>query len=346
MKRLIAIVTVAMLGAFTSASMAGDYHVGATLQCQDCHVAHASQTHGYTVGGFVMPVGGEAPYDYLLRDEVNHMCLACHDNNTLAPDVLGTNAGKYPGTKRQAGAFSAEPGHGLANDAGYDVIDGHTLWSADQPPGSNGTYVPAADGLECTNCHAQHGSAATYRNLLNRGIFSGDTLTYAVGTNNLTKDVFERSARAYAVEDVDFNEPDSRNSRYGQWCQNCHTDFHGQGGDLNMGSQPGGYTSTSPPWKRHPVADVDLGHTGTPTRVASLARYQSLTNRVKMMSSTASWNPPGTDLTPSCFSCHKGHGNQNSFGLIYMTGTGSTVTDEGDGGIHKDLCRQCHTEGG
>jgi hypothetical protein len=344
MKRLIAAAVIAV-GAFASVSMAGDYHVGATLQCQDCHVMHGSQAHGYTVGGVVLPIGAEAPYDNLLRDEVNHLCLTCHNDNSVAPDVFGVNAGKYPGTNRMAGALGAEPGHGLVNDAGYDGIDGHTLWSLTTPPGSNGTYVPPADGLECVTCHAQHGSTVTYRNLLNRGIFAGDTLKYAVGTNDLTKDVFESAPRSYSIADVNFNEPDARNSMYGQWCQNCHTDFHGKGGDLNMGSQAGGYTSTGLPWKRHPVADVNLGHTGEPTFVASLARYQGLTNRVKMMSSTAAWNPPGTDLTPSCFSCHKSHGNQNPFGLIFMTGTG-TVTEEGDGGIYKDLCRQCHTQGG
>lgn len=45
-------------------------------------------------------------------------------------------------------------------------------------------------------------------------------------------------------------------------------------------------------------------------------------------------------------SCHKAHGNRNPFGLIFMTGTGATVTEDGDGGVYKDLCRQCHTQGG
>jgi hypothetical protein len=49
-------------------------------------------------------------------------------------------------------------------------------------------------------------------------------------------------------------------------------------------------------------------------------------------------------VTPSCFSCHKSHGNQNGFGLIFMAGTG-TVTEEGDGGVYKSLCKQCHVQG-
>jgi hypothetical protein len=43
-------------------------------------------------------------------------------------------------------------------------------------------------------------------------------------------------------------------------------------------------------------------------------------------------------------SCHKSHGNQNAFGLIFMSGTG-TITDNGDGGAYRDLCRQCHRQG-
>ena len=51
------------------------------------------------------------------------------------------------------------------------------------------------------------------------------------------------------------------------------------------------------------------------------------------------------DSTPTCVSCHKGHGNQNAFGLIYMAGTG-VVTEEGDDGAQaKHLCGQCHVQG-
>jgi len=50
-----------------------------------------------------------------------------------------------------------------------------------------------------------------------------------------------------------------------------------------------------------------------------------------------------------CLSCHKSHGNKNSFGLIYMKGVGD-VTEEGAGtgsgaGAYIDLCQQCHVQG-
>jgi len=45
-------------------------------------------------------------------------------------------------------------------------------------------------------------------------------------------------------------------------------------------------------------------------------------------------------------SCHKGHGNKNAFGLVYVVGTG-TLTEEGDNGTDmRNTCRACHRQGG
>ena len=101
------------------------------------------------------------------------------------------------------------------------------------------------------------------------------------------------------------------------------------------------------PWRRHPTADVNIGESGTSTTyVSSLAQFAGHTNKVKVMDSQGLWTGSSSDntVTPSCMSCHKAHGNTNGFGLIFMNGTG-TVTEQGDGGVYKDLCRQCHTEG-
>lgn len=347
MKRLwFTLLAVGLLGS-VSVAVAGDWHTGTSLVCSDCHVAHGSQSHGYTVGGTVFPpLGPAGPYPDLLRDEEVNLCLQCHNNNSLAPDVFGSNV---MGTDvvRQAGALNVASGHTLTNDPGYNDIDGHTLFSTSTPPGGTGTgYVVGSEGLVCTNCHAQHGGT-NYRNLLNRGIFTGANITYATGTNDLTKDVFEHSGNAYTVDDVDFNEPNTSNSAYATWCTKCHVDFHGAvGPGTGMGGQSGGVTSTNAsPWKRHPVADVNIGTPGA-TFISNLSRYAGVTNKVKVMDSAGLWTGATNDstVTPSCMSCHKGHGNQNSFGLIFMKGTG-TVTEEGDGGVYKDLCRQCHSQG-
>jgi len=346
MKRLIILLAAGILAASATMAVAGDFHYGTSLVCSDCHVAHYSQQHGYSSSSSIFtPLGAGGPFANLLRDDDNKVCLACHNGTSFAPDVFGAD-GSGSGVIRQAGALNVAAGHGLSNDAGYDEIDGHTLYSTAAPPGgSTSAYVPSAMGLRCIDCHAQHGTT-NYRNLLNRGIFAGDTISYAIGTNDLTKDVLERQALNYDIANIDFNEPDTRNSHYGQWCQNCHVDFHGKGGDANMGGLAGGVTSSNAtPWKRHPVADVNIGESGaSATFISSLSRYAGNTNKVKVMDSQGTWLGTNTTLTPSCMSCHKAHGNKNAFGLIFMKGTG-TVTEEGDGGVYKDLCRQCHSEG-
>ncbi len=331
MKRLFSLLAVLAVVALASVAMAGDYHAGVSLVCSDCHTMHYSQQHGYVVGGpFAVPAAG-GPFPRLLRAEVNDLCLTCHDNNSIAPDVFGANAGKYTGTVRRAGALNSAAGH-RANDVGYDDIDGHTLWSTATAPGGTFSNV---DGLECTDCHGAHGYAAQYRNLRtstrSTNKFYNKAVTYAVTTNDLTKDVFEHAPRSYSDADVDYNEPDVTKSAMGAWCSSCHTLFHGSSTDLNM--------NDGSDWLRHPTADVDI--TGS-----ALTQFASHTNRLKVMDSQGLWTADATDntLTPSCFTCHKSHGNKNAFGLIYMAGTG-TVTEEGDGGMFRDMCRQCHTQG-
>lgn len=363
MKRLTLFLIAACVVALPVAALAGDYHVGAQLACYDCHTAHYSQTHGYSadVAGFgtigIPPVAaGTGPFANLLRKEPNELCLTCHNNNAWAPDVFGVGTGP---AVRQAGGLNAAAGH-LANDANYDDTDGHSLWSTATAPG--GTFAaPAPEGLMCVSCHAQHGSATQYRNLLNRGAMTGKNLTYNRNADNtvivpldLTKDVYQRAPLNYAQSTVDFVEPTGQTtSPYGAWCQSCHTSFHGSGGAANMGGVTGGWSNPDPlarvPWLRHPTADVNIGSAGG-TFISSLAQFNTHTNKVKVMDATGAWNGTSATVTPSCMSCHKGHGNQNSFGLLWMGGVGP-VTEEGDdaknlpdGSKYIALCRQCHSQ--
>ncbi|HYJ32404.1 MAG TPA: cytochrome c3 family protein [Candidatus Binatia bacterium] len=344
MKRLVIVAALGALCVFATAAVAGDYHNGTTLICSDCHVMHGSQSHALTSGGFFVPLGVNGPYGDLLRNDVNDLCLTCHDNSSFAPDVFGNNGGVA--RVRNAGALNADPAK-RANDNGFDVIDGHTLWSTATAPG--GTFTNA-DGLECTNCHSQHGqNVAQYRNLATSpGGSAGKTVTYAAGTNDLTKDVFEAVPNGYAESQVNYNEPNTSGSAYGAWCSGCHTYYHGSGGSINMGGASGGdLAQGSTSWLRHPTADVNVGWAPTRTYYSSLSQYNGHTNRVKVMDSQGLWNGTAADntITPSCFSCHKSHGNKNGFGLIFMSGTG-TVTEEGDNGTRQnDLCKQCHTQG-
>lgn len=352
MKRLILSLTVACVVALPVAALAGDYHVGSTLPCYDCHTMHYSQSHEFStdIAGFgTIPLTTGGPHANLLRKEPNELCLSCHNNNAWAPDVFGQGTGP---AVRLGGGLNAAPGH-EANDVGYEDGDGHTLWSTATAPG--GTFAGTApEGLMCVNCHAQHGIATQYRNLLNRSAFSGKNVTYAKTTNDLTKDVFERAPLNYDLSAVDFNEPDVTKSAYGAWCQTCHTDFHGAGGAANMGGITMGWSNPAGgvPWKRHPTSDVNIGSVGG-THISSLTQFNNHVNRVKVMDSQGLWNGTAGDntVTPSCMSCHKAHGNKNSFGLIFMAGNGA-VTEQGDDGAtlsdgakYISLCRQCHAQG-
>ncbi|MGE5176306.1 MAG: hypothetical protein ACM3JJ_07995 [Hyphomicrobiales bacterium] len=334
MRTLILLLSICLVAAFVPAAMAGDFHVGTNLVCSDCHIAHYSQSHPYTPGGQFTTLGPDGPYEHLLRNDVNDLCLTCHDGQSGVPDVYNSSA---TNNRRLAGGLNADPAH-RPNETGYETTDGHTLWSTATAPG--GTFSQPV-GLECTDCHAQHGSATQYRNLLNRGNFTGKNLTYEIGTWTGTKDVFERSAAGYSETNVDYEEPNTSASAYAAWCQSCHTDFHGTTGGPEVGGMSGGGEG----WVRHPQADVNIG--ANATYISSLSQFNGHTNRVKVMDSQGLWDGTTADntVTPSCFSCHKSHGNKNVFGLIFMAGTG-TVTEEGDGGVYKDLCRQCHIQGG
>ena len=64
------------------------------------------------------------------------------------------------------------------------------------------------------------------------------------------------------------------------------------------------------------------------------------------MSSSASWDAPAADVTPTCITCHKAHGNGNPFGLIFRAGSGAPTEDgDTDGSSLRDLCGQCHVQG-
>jgi hypothetical protein len=277
----------------------------------------------------------------LLRNDVNDLCLSCHDGQSFAPDVFEASTNGYV---RQAGALNRVGGNGL-----YPPPTGHTLGATDVAPG--GTWTNAV-GLECVNCHAPHGSTTSYRNLGGPSTAPGTNvnITYSAGaTNDLTRWVYENtnsgvSDQHYGQAAIIFNEPDQSKSRYGEFCKGCHTNFHGDIGGTELGG-----TGTPPQdFVRHPTLAVNIGAVGGGH--SSLSRFAGKTNQVQVMSPTGvragSYTATNTDLTVSCMSCHKGHGNQNAFGLIFMLGTG-TITEQGDAGVDtRNTCRQCHIQGG
>ena len=325
-------------------AFAGDYHRLQQLVCADCHTMHYSQSHGATPNGtgIFTPLGAAGPYEYLLRNDINDLCLSCHDNQAFAPDVFESHSNGY---LRQAGALNEVGGNGL-----YPNASGHTLGSTAVAPGSSPAWSNPA-GLECADCHNPHGSTTGYRNL--RAGSPSVSILYSRGdvevTNDLTKWVFEDAssgvtANHYGQDHITFNEPTATASQYAQFCKQCHTNFHGDVG----GTEIGGIGSPAAEFHRHPASTSNIGALGGGH--SSMATFSAKVNQVQVMSPTGvragSYTALNTDLTPSCMSCHKGHGNQNPFGLIFMLGSGP-MTEQGDAGVDmRNSCRQCHRQGG
>lgn len=382
MKRLLMVVVgVAALASLATMAFAGDYHVGKLLVCSDCHIIHGSQKHGYATDADTTWLGThtvDPPYPTLLRGEtVNNMCLNCHDGKPSAPDVLG-DATTPPTNGRSAGALNVinAGAHGYANTGVYTQGDGHSLWSTDPPPGADaGAPVIGADGLECTNCHGAHGNkyfrnmqgaASTSTATYIPAAFKGKEVTYAIGSTSVPNPntgaagvwVMEKMVANYDNDNVQYLEPDQTMSMYGAWCGSCHGNFHGNLTSPNI--EVGGEVV------RHPTAGVDL----STSTVTGSWKITDPTHRLKLMDNTMTWDGTSATMTPSCFSCHKSHGNANKFGLVFVLPqndtsaptaampAGSTIdprllqaarngsmTEQGDGTEYRDLCRNCHGMG-
>jgi hypothetical protein len=353
-------------------AQAGNWHQGNNLICSDCHTMHATVTHN---GGGQWETGTWTPSKYLLKGGVNETCLTCHDGNSY-PDVLAQDGG-YGLSDRSAGALNANTnvtGKDTAG-SGWEYTMGHTLGSTDTAPGEAGSFVPdATKGLGCVDCHQPHGYSGdgtgtpvvdvfgndlslgngTYRNLIwdeHRGGTGFVSVSYDLGgtlaARDTTRDVWEET-QSYEQEDVHLNEPVNTNSGFGTWCSDCHKNFHGAVG----GPEIGGNVTTGE-FIRHPQAGVDIGgigggHSSRSTFEAKLYRVRVMTN-----DTTVGWGPYGTaytaptDVTPTCLTCHKAHGNKRPFGLIFANGqTGGTPLGEDGDGSYRTLCKQCHVQGG
>jgi hypothetical protein len=383
----------AMVLLLVSGGTTGEYHAGELLFCYDCHTMHYSMQHGWdsahttpipygpmAAGGNWLGAGG--PNARLLKLPANELCKSCHDGQTFAPDVVGVNTNLIAGDGgRSAGALTD-------GTAGYEVWKGHTLDSNVDPPGYapalvglSATHYNASNGLECVSCHSAHGSKPAYRNLGPRGFSSSSSIranfmpTYVIGAaNNTSMDVWIQvtgytagTGNAatfnpfYTTANIHFNETFTKgttigsgllqtSNRMGSFCAACHANFHGGDGDTASVSLGAGQD-----FKRHPTAGVQVPNRYNTGRTTAPAKPP--VTRVRIFGD----QPIGTAATgsPGCPTCHKAHGNQNPFGLIFLnqlapaanfseegglapTQTG-LVTDPGQG--LRNLCWQCHGMG-
>jgi hypothetical protein len=372
---MIVMVAFAAVGLWAGLAMAGEYHAGTTNVCYDCHTMHFSMEHGF--GGATKPgttpapggdwLSGSGPNIYLLKAPANQLCLACHDGQSFAPDVLGTNINTSPSQGRSAGALNDN-----ALGGPYEPWKGHTLDSTTMPPGYDNAYRTTlglssytATGLECIQCHLQHGSAANYRNLGPRNI-AGGYVSYVLNTtNDSTKDVWINIPTGYVAgsgsaatfnplfdsANIFYNRNDTTvgsvktSNKMDTFCSSCHGAFHGGPGDPSIGG-----TTVAPlsEFIRHPTSQATLG---TGSGHSQLSRFVANGTKVKVYTSNYT---TFADASPGCVSCHKAHGNQNPFGLVFLNRNATSVGEQGGYATgqtenvaqgYRNLCGQCHSQG-
>ena len=382
MKRtLVVLAAFAVVALWAGLAAAGEYHSGQTLLCMDCHTMHYSMQHGFAggaVGSTPVPGGdwlsATGPNQFLLKAPANELCKACHDGRTFAPDVVNANTNPSPTQGRQAGALNDSGGA-----APYEMWKGHTLDSTLTPPGFNpaaigapDTWYNAANGLECTSCHAQHGPATSYRNLgpyaLGAAAASARPTYQLNAANDTSKDVWINLAAYtagsgdaatfnpfYDTAKVSFNRNDATvvtlktSNKLATFCAACHANFHGGPGDANIGASAAALDG----FIRHPGAQVTIGAAGTQGYGghSNLTRFVANTTKVKV---TTTDYTAYTDAGPMCLTCHKAHGNQNPFSLIFLNRNATSVDEQGGLGASqvasigtnmRNLCGQCHGQG-
>lgn len=372
-------VVLALVFLLASGGSTGEYHVGGSLVCYDCHTIHFSMQHGYQgepgpvpttpqAGGFWL---GTGPNEYLLKAPVNQICSACHDGQTFAPDVVATNVNPSPSRGRSAGALNVESGAG--SGAPYQAWKGHTLDSTATPPGFDptkvglsATWYNPANGLECTSCHLQHGQASRYRNLGPRAL---GAVTYKISTTfDSAFDVWINLASYsagtglsgtfnpyYDTLNINYRRNDATvgttksSNQMDVHCGACHGNFHGGPGDASIGGVPNPGGSGFVEFLRHPTAQVTIGQAGGGH--SDLPQFVAGTTKAKVYTNDYTGY---TNSSPGCVSCHKGHGNQNPFGLVFLGQQATSVTEEGGWNSgqtpsieegFRNLCGQCHRQG-
>lgn len=365
MKKLIGLA----VAAFATVAAAGEYHVYSTLICSDCHTMHASRQHSFGQAALnpadtaVFAGGDTGGHEYLLlAADRNRTCLVCHDRGAGAPDVFGANQSTFALGTRSAGALNS--GYAaIANETGYQPNMGHSLGATTPPPGFSAAVGYAyPNDLDCARCHSVHGRN-TYRNLRDRGtdapVRNPSYVMLPAGQANLdySADV-NVFGGGYSADDIFYTSAaGSANgaNKMTAFCGMCHGNFHD---DVQGGAAPDTY------FKRHPTDQVTL----TPAQVFTAEAVEGTNLSLKLTYIQGAGVVRGSEAgtinfaadatataTVGCLTCHKAHGNMNSFALFFPgnsvgpTGTEIHTPDankeEGAGTTVRNLCGTCHGPG-
>lgn len=315
----------------------GTYHNGATLECAQCHIMHASQQHPHDGPVLPGPVGAY-PQDYtpsrklLKAPDPVALCLTCHDGIAGIPDVVGYDVNGL--TERSAGLFDL-PGN--ANPRGHKLdyaVDTDPGWGLCMRCHFGSTQESAS--VSCLDCHNPHGNNRS-RNLQWASYPGGEPqfgLFVRPGATGMAR--YERANVAYgttndaALREVtnmcidchhvltgaSYNDPD------GNGFHNLHPSYDSERGDPNSIAQGLPRGTTDP---QHWEDGTGAGFITTERLNFVNAGASDFTTCQVVGASTNG---------VFCLSCHKAHGGTRSFGLLWDPVSG--VNGEG--------CDQCHNK--
>ena len=300
-------------------SMAGNWHVGQSLVCQECHIEHSSESGQPTPGG---------PFTSLLvKSSINDLCLSCHDGtDQTAPDILLPIDMYQTTTSRESGA-------GFMQSPGFDHTGGHSIGLAVNIPfNSQGKTTT----LSCASCHAYHGND-NYRNLAYDPDGAGDSLIVREGVDVFTQ-VLPANPPNRAGSTAAYSRDNSAyKSNYSRWCASCHSQLVSTPGAVlpaHFNAHPNDIALN----EYAPTVHTDASHwtTGTGDGFATSGGIP----RVPFVNAAAFDFTSATTASASskvfCLSCHKAHGASSQRALLWPYVEGGTNYLAG--------CQQCHNK--
>lgn len=307
---------------FSPLLFAGEWHVGESLKCGECHVEHGVR------GGVPIPGG---PYStLLLKGSVNELCLSCHDGSDPAsPDVLA------PVTMYNQ-TIAAQSAGGYLQSVGVLNTAGHSLGISSPIPLSNHA---GSVSLNCASCHDYHGNS-NYRNLRYDPGQTGDSVSIVAAVDlfwqNAPADPPNASATvaAYAQGNIGYK------SGWNAWCGSCHSQvktntvaslpahFNSHPSDIAMNASFGKLHVDIPHW----IAGTGEGFAGNSSvpgeGIIRLPFSQPTATDFQSTQFVLSTNKV------TCISCHQSHGGEYGTALRWPYVEGGVNYLSG--------CQQCH----